>query len=84
MKNRLIYFFLILAFTIILNCKSCHSLKTNQIEGDKNMFEGCGECLHLHTGNVCTVEGTFYNSCLAICKQVKILCEGKCPCPSKN
>lgn len=69
--------FFILFFLFFLYCKSCNSSK--QII-EKESFEGCGECLQLNTGNVCTVEGTYFNSCLAICKQVKILCEGKCPC----
>lgn len=67
----------IILLLFFLYCKSCNLSK--EINREES-FEKCGECLHLNTGNVCTVEGTYFNSCLAICKQVKILCEGQCPC----
>jgi hypothetical protein len=73
----------IIIFFLLINCKSCE--KGQVFENKKGFnFEGCGECLNLDTGRVCTIEGTYYNSCLAICKQVKILCNGECPCPKKN
>ncbi|GIX41158.1 MAG: hypothetical protein KatS3mg129_0891 [Leptospiraceae bacterium] len=72
--------FITLIILFLFHCKSCE--KENNNRGFN--FEGCGECLNLNTGRVCTVEGTFYNSCLAICKQVKILCNGECPCPEKD
>lgn len=66
----------------LFSCKSCHQSKETIKTPEES--EKCGECIYLNTGNVCTVEGTYFNSCLAICKQVKILCEGKCPCKSEK
>jgi len=76
--KRIFYFLLLL---LLLNCKSCE--KENKVIYEDLDFKECGECLNLQTGKVCTVQGTFFNSCLAICKQVKILCQGECPCPTK-
>ncbi|MFN3604459.1 MAG: hypothetical protein ACK4UJ_07095 [Leptonema sp. (in: bacteria)] len=75
-------YLLILLFIFLLNCKSCNKPTQNLLK--KEDYEKCGECLHLQTGSVCTVEGTYFNSCLAICKQIKILCEGDCPCKNEN
>ncbi len=77
MKKFIIYIIL-----LIVSCKTSIDQKSTKKDGFN--FEGCGECLNLNTGNVCTVEGTYYNSCLAICRQVKILCNGECPCPKKD
>ena len=46
--------------------------------------ERCGECLEFPTGEVCTPAGTKRNSCLAICENVAILCNGPCPCPEEK
>ncbi len=81
MKKILIIFLLFSLFS----CKSCND--KGYVEKSKSSgfnFDGCGECLDLNTGRVCTVDGTYFNSCLAICKQVKILCNGECPCPAKS
>ncbi|MBI3396810.1 MAG: hypothetical protein HY042_13310 [Spirochaetia bacterium] len=43
----------------------------------------CGECLDLPSGTVCTAEGTVRNSCVAICRQIKIECNHACPCEKK-
>lgn len=56
------------------------NLKDENTQSEGFNFEGCGECLFLDTGRVCTTRGTYYNSCLAICRRVKILCDGECPC----
>ncbi len=77
---RKILFFIIV---LIVSCKTSIDQKSTTKKDGFN-FEGCGECLDLNTGNVCTVDGTYYNSCLAICRQVKILCNGKCPCPKND
>lgn len=76
---------IIITLLILTSCKSCNDKgfmqKTSSNRGFN--FDGCGECLDLNTGRVCTVEGTYFNSCLAICRQVKILCNGECPCKTK-
>lgn len=81
MKKILIIFI----FFSLISCKSCNDKGYKQKNKSPGFnFDGCGECLDLNTGRVCTVEGTYFNSCLAICKQVKILCNGECPCPTKS
>ncbi|MCS7205458.1 MAG: hypothetical protein NZ853_07160 [Leptospiraceae bacterium] len=81
--NRFFLFTLIL-FSFVLFCRTESPRKEKPIPLIHQNFEGCGECLDLDTGRVCTTEGTYYNSCLAICKRVKILCDGECPCPVKE
>ncbi len=75
---------IILILLTLASCKSCSDVEIKRSNSPGFNFEGCGECLDLNTGRVCTVQGTYYNSCLAICKQVKILCNGECPCPAKT
>ena len=45
----------------------------------------CGECLELPEAAVCTVDGaTLRNSCEAICRGERILCNSECPCPGEE
>ncbi len=47
--------------------------------------ELCGECLELPEAAVCTVNGaTLRNSCEAICRGERILCNSECPCPGED
>ncbi|MEQ9366168.1 MAG: hypothetical protein RIF32_18140 [Leptospirales bacterium] len=47
--------------------------------------ELCGECLELPKAEICTVAGsTLRNSCEAICRGQRILCNGACPCPEEE
>lgn len=62
-------------------CKGCQKEGPGPITED--IPPQCGECLDLPTGEVCTVDGTMRNSCLAICMRKKIVCNVACPCPHK-
>lgn len=70
-----------LIFTVLLlslaGCRGCQAEEADR-------FSDCGECLHVTTGEVCTVRGTMQNSCMAICTGARILCKGPCPCGAEK
>lgn len=64
-------------------CRGCQKEKPVKPSADADIPPQCGECLDLPTGEVCTVDGTMRNSCLAICMRRKIICNVACPCPGR-
>lgn len=72
---------LILVLLVCLGSGACSPAKNQS--GNNGLATGCGECLDMPTGEVCTPAGTRRNSCLAICEGIKINCFQSCPCPAE-
>jgi len=81
LKKIVLPFLFLLMFLLVGGCRGCQQEQTST---NVDIPPRCGECLELPTGEVCTVQGTKKNSCLAICLGVKILCSGACPCPKSE
>ncbi|MCR9144728.1 MAG: hypothetical protein NXI24_20990 [bacterium] len=78
---------LILALALAASLSACRQSPDRAEAGDPaaDSTELCGECLELPEAEICTVSGAaLRNSCEAICRGQRILCNGPCPCPDET